>query len=344
MRSFSLQTATKVGFAGSIAYAIAQFFDFNTHFNASINAGMGALGGILASWFSLPQLTIVFSMTMILGVIESYLLGNNYIAIFINILFAGVLWRYLQFRGLLFGFFGVFIKLPSILIMSNSSDKITMAYDMICTFFIGLIVGLIINLLFPLSSSHEQLQKQLFSILDSSQQLCQKILEGYLSGNLDEVETQNLRLKIIKIHQDSQTLFKQSSFDITGHQLGQADWQSIVNTETNIILHLLAILHLVQTNKGINLPKELKEDFINVFQSLINCFSTLQVVIIKQNKVLTLEPLNQDFSQLHQTLLQEKNNQLLRKIPTAEILCFYSIIHRLQKLISELSYWESSSF
>jgi superoxide dismutase len=112
----SLQTSLKVAISGSLAYAIAQFFGFSFTFISSFIAGIFSMVGPGMAWFAFPQYTLIFGLTSILAVIEAYLLGNNYISMFINILFASALWYYLQFRGLVFGSFGLAIKMPAIII------------------------------------------------------------------------------------------------------------------------------------------------------------------------------------------------------------------------------------
>lgn len=341
MLSLALKTALKVSISGAFAYAIAQSFGFNSSFIAPLIAVITTLAGELADWFLLFQLTLAITLAVTLGVIEYYTLGNNYIAIFINVLFAGVLWRYLNTRGLLLAFFIFVIKFASIIIVSSASDKITMAYEMVSTALIGIVIGLLINSLFWSTSSHEQLQKQLSDILENSQQLCDQILNGYLSGNYDDDEAQTLRLTILKTHQSSQVLFKKSLFDITGHQLGKTDWSSILKTEGNLSLHLSALLHLVQTNKRIDLPNQLLIDFRNLIQSFLNCFPELKAAMMDQNVSSnfyeSFQQLNRNFIQFHTTLNTPEIRSEIKKNSMSELLCFYSIVHRLEKLVNELN-------
>lgn len=221
MLPLALKTALKVGVSGAFAYAITQFFGFSVSFLAPLVGGVAALAGELIGWFLLTQLTVAATIALFLGIIESYTLGNNYITMFTNVLSLGLLCHYFNLRGLFLGFFAIIIKFSSIIIMSGVADKITMAYEIISTFLIGIVIGFIINFLFWPISSNEQLDKKLSDILQNSQQLCDQILNGYLSGNYNEEEAQKLRLNILKTYQGSQVLFKKSLFDITGHQLGK---------------------------------------------------------------------------------------------------------------------------
>ena len=191
----SLQTSLKVAISGSLAYAIAQFFGFSFTFISSFIAGVFSMAGPGLAWFAVPQLTLIFGLTSILGVIEAYLLGNNYISMFINILFAGALWFYLQLHGLAFSFFTIAIKMPAII--SSSSDKINMGFDMVSSLLIGEIVGLIVGSLFWPTFIRDKLDAQLKQILNNSCLLIEQTFRGYLEGNFDEAQAQDLQLKIL---------------------------------------------------------------------------------------------------------------------------------------------------
>jgi uncharacterized membrane protein YccC len=335
----SLQTSLKVAISGSLAYAIAKFFGFSFTFISSFIAGIFSMAGPGIAWFAFPQLTLIFGLTSILAVIEAYLLGNNYISIFINILFAGTLWFYLQLHGLVFSFFVIAIKVPAIIIMSSSSDKINMGYDMVSSLLIGEIVGLIVGSLFWPTFMKDKLEGQLEQILHNSCTLIEQTFRGYLEGNFDEAEPQDLQLKILKTVRASQKLFKLSSFDITGRQLGKEDWKSILKTEENIALHLSAIVRLAQTSKGVDLSAKLTTDLSNLCQSLTICLSELKTVMIEQNTILDIDLLNRNFIQLQETLAEERGAEKLKAIPISELLRFYSMVHRLGKLMDEVSVW-----
>ena len=336
----SLQTSLKVAISGSLAYAIAQFFGFSFTFISSFIAGIFSMAGPGLAWFAFPQLTLIFGLTSILGVIEAYLLGNNYISIFINILCAGALWFYLQLHGLAFSFFVIAIKIPAIIIMSSSSDKINMGFDMVSSLLIGEIVGLIVGSLFWPTFMRDKLNAQLEQILNNSSLLIEQTFRGYLEGNFDEAQAQDLQLKILKTVRASQKLLKLSSFDITGRQVGKEDWKSILKTEENIALHLSAIVRLVQTSNGVvDLSAKLITDLSNLCQSLTICLSGLKTVMIDQNTSLDIDLLNRNFIQLQETLVEDRGAEKLKAIPISELLCFYSMVYRLGKLIDEVSAW-----
>jgi hypothetical protein len=185
----------------------------------------------------------------------------------------------------------------------------------------------------------DKLEAQLEQILNNSCLLIEQTFRGYLEGNFDEAESQDLQLKILKTVRASQKLFKLSSFDITGRQLGKEDWKSILKTEENIALHLSAIVRLAQTSKGVDLSAKLITDLSNLCQSLTTCLSELKTVMIEPSKILDIDLLNRNFIQLQETLAEERGAEKLKTITISELLCFYSMVHRLGKLIDEVSVW-----
>ena len=61
--------------------------------------------------------------------------------------------------------------------------------------------------------------------------------------------------------------------------------------------------------------------------------------MIDQNTSLDIDLLNRNFIQLQETLAEDRGAEKLKAITISELLCFYSMVHRLGKLIDEVSAW-----
>ncbi|MEL7035710.1 MAG: hypothetical protein AAFO04_08865 [Cyanobacteria bacterium J06592_8] len=334
-----LQTALKVSFSASLAWAICQFLGFSVAFVAVIAAAYTTLAGLGVGWYLLTKGSAMIAIGFSLSVLASVLLGNNYITIFIVILCAGGLWHYLQLHGFIGSFLGLMIKIPVMLLLANTPDPITMVFNLFMAYLIGVLVGMVFNRLFWPNINKQGLQQQLEELLSNSSQLLEKIFLGYLEGEFDDSEAQVLRTKILKNVQSSQKLFKIGTFDPTGRQLGEVDWIAILGTEQNISLHLSAILRLVQTSRGVEFPPELLSSLQILCNSIMTAFSEMFRVMINPNQVLDLSQLNHDFEQFKQTLTQLRETDEMSNLPLSEILTFYSVTHRLEKLVDEINHW-----
>ncbi|MDY7024152.1 MAG: hypothetical protein SWJ54_22855 [Cyanobacteriota bacterium] len=334
-----LQTALKVSFSASFAWAICQFLGFSMDFVAVIAAAYTTLAGLGVGWYLLTKGSAMIVIGFSLGVLATVLLGNNYITIFIVVLCAGGLWHYLQLHGFIGSFLGLMIKMPVVVIHSNSPDPVTMAFNGFMAYFIGVLVGMVFNRLFWPTINKQGLQQQLEELLSNSSLLLEKIFVGYLERNFDDSEAQELRAKILKNVQSSQKLFKIGTFDPTGRQLGQVDWIAILGTEQNISLHLSAILRLVQTSRGVEFPPELLSSLQILCNSIMTAFSQMASVMMNPNKAWNLSQLNSDFYQFKETLAQLRETDEMSNLPLSEILTFYSITHRLEKLVDEINRW-----
>jgi hypothetical protein len=338
-----LQIALKVSFSATLAWTICQFLGFPMAFIATITAAFTTLAGLGVGWYLLTKGSLMIALGFALGVLASVFLGNNYITIFIVVLCAGGLWHYLQLHGFIGSFLVLMIQMPVVVIHSNTPDPVMMAFNSFMAYFIGVLVGMVFNRLFWPNINKQGLQQQLEELLSNSSQLFEKMFVGYLQGGLNDPEAQTLRAKILKNVQTSQKLFKIGTFDPTGRQLGEANWIAILGTEQNISLHLSAMLRLVQTSRGVEFLPELCSSLQILCNSIITAFSQMSRVMINPNQVWDLSQLNSDFEQFKATLTQIRETDDLSNLPLSEILTFYSITHRIEKLVDEINHWGISS-
>jgi hypothetical protein len=337
-----LQLAIKAALGGSFAWVICQSLDFSPKL-APLMGCVFAVFNLGVSWSALTQLTLMSVGVYILGALGAVLWGNNYLTIFLFILISGYFWQYLQIRGVIGAFFGLAIKFPVVIIHANVADPITFAFNLFSDQMIGMAVGITINQLFWPSANRQGLEQQVKQFFNNSQQLMALVLEGYLAQNLDRETSQTLQDGLQKSLQTSQKLLKVGTYDITGQQLGKTtDWMAVVNTQQNLYLHLSAILRLVQSSQGVTLPEEIRTDLNLLSEQFVVAFSAMGKVMLIPQSHWDLSTLNAGCEQLKADFFAARNAHHLTNISLSELIVFYGLLHRLEKICQEMNGWATS--
>lgn len=338
----TLQIAIKAGLASAVAWAICQFFDFtSTSFFTvmmSINVIMLGLG---MQWILVLQGFLALMFAVMGTVLILVLFGDNYISFFIAILFVALLEEYLEKHGFITNFFVMMAMASVAIINGNSSDPVTFAFNLLVSVLIAFVVAIIFNRLFWPKMAQEDLEKQLKQNFNNSHQLTEIMFNGYLQNNLNYQEANRLRIDIFKGIQGSKKQLKIGSLDPTNTQVGKRDWMKIINTEQQISLHLSAILRLIQNSQGITLSEKLESDLTHLSVLLKSTFLQMADVMVSNSSVWDLSPLNHSFLQFKETLKEVRSTDIIETMPLSERLRFYSIVHRLEKLIREINEWGS---
>jgi hypothetical protein len=118
--------------------------------------------------------------------------------------------------------------------------------------------------------------------------------------------------------------------------LGKNDWMSIIKTEQNLYLHFSAIVRLVQSSDGIELSSELRDDLQTLSAQLSTALAEMPRVMLNPNVSWDLSPLNSQRNGIKEHLVAARNAHQLAAIPLSELLTFYGIVHRLDKIIFEI--------
>jgi len=335
----ALQTAIKITIACLVAWVTMQFLGFPQSYLACILAGISTLAGLGTGWYLLTRGSLAFGIAVFFGALQALLWGNNYITIFVTILYIGWIWNYLQIHGFSGNFMGIMIKLSIIVVHSNSTDPVTFSFYLLCNYYIGTLVGVIVNSLFWPNLNKKGLQQQLREIKSNSIKLTQNIFDGYLYGNLDDTEAQKLRANILTSIQASQKLFNTGTTDPSSRLLGTVDWMAVIHTEQNIYLHLSALLRLVESSKGVTLPDKIVANMNVLSESIINAFDRIEYAIIDRSFAFNSCQIDDEFCQLKKMIKNLRTTDTMMNLPLSERLKFYAIFHRLEKLVDEINCW-----
>lgn len=334
----TLQIAFKIALGAAIAWSICQFLSFSdTAFMASLMVVSTTLMGLGMGWgfFThglLALIVVISGATLIL-----ILFGKTYITFFIVVLFAELLWSYFQTHGFRSNLSVLMVMNAVEIINGNNRDPVTFSFNLLVSIIVGISVAIFLNRLFWTKMIKQELEQQLEQILQNSSQLTQVLFEGYLQGDFSSSTAQALRIKILKGVQDSQKQLQVGTLDPTGQQLGEVDWMAIINIEQQISLHLSAIFRLVNASEEVNFLKELELDLTHLSNSITTAFLSLAELSVKNDSRNHLSDLNVHFFYIKEQVKQQRITESITKIPLSERLRFYSIVHRLEKLINEIN-------
>ncbi|MGF1491598.1 MAG: aromatic acid exporter family protein [Microcoleaceae cyanobacterium] len=336
MISVILRTTLKVGLGTAIAWVIADTLGFSTALFAAMFCQTTILLSLGIAWYLVTRILASLGLVLMVSVIILVCFGKSYIGFFLATLLTGIIWNYLKNHGVFGNLLAPMIMLSATTINSNTPDPVGYCSNLAQCVLIGVAVGILINRLFWPTMVHQGLRQQFAKFLDSSQKLTETILQGHLQESDLIEDSHQLQKNLIKNVQSSQKMLKIGMLDPTGRQLGNTNWSEIIQTKQQITLHLSAIFDLIQASQKIHLFKETESELKKLFESILEAFSEISEPALSDQYIQNLSQLKQEFNQFKTRSIKFQEIYDIQTLPLAGLLRFYSLIHRLEKLINEI--------
>lgn len=254
-------------------------------------------------------------------------LGANYFTLGLGVFSTVVTSAYFGFtHGYHAGCFPVIVG-----ILAHSDNHNAYVWGRLSETVLGVVIGVAASLIFGTETAANKLDQQLFETFKKIKVLYHIILSNYLQKtNAKDIEKIVKEIKQeIQIQQTLQNETKKSYVDELMASKKQRIWNFLINSEIEILRHLLYLDLITKNQNGI--MKEYRKDFETIMETTIQGLNYLTVTIYHQTKQPPIQLLNSCIELENKLLAQKEQRENIYESLDKEI-NFYVIFSTLREI------------